>query len=223
MKNPTERSYPKNPIGYTLLSLLGLIFLVVLYLYTPQTFNPQKTLFLSIFVLICLAGMLAAIYPSHCLRFFKIETVTEYECKNRMLKTVGHHPDCANFPEHVFTFKNKKYCVGCSGLLIGAVLAVLTCLLYGLYGANGLIFWLGIVLVLSSLLQLTFLNIENKPVKFLSNLGLVWGSSFILVGLVGYRNIFLSVYFLFLAVAWIMARTALSRENHERICLACNI
>jgi hypothetical protein len=143
------------------------------------------------------------------------------ECENKIINYNGHHPDCGIFEDHVFNFKNKKYCVGCSGLLTGAFLAILTCLYYLVFGILEMIFWLGVIMVLASLMQLIFFNIENKWIRFLSNLGLVWGSSLILIGILEYSNVFIVVYFLFLIFAWILTRTSLSEENHYRICDKC--
>lgn len=211
----------KNSLGYITLSFAGLILLTILYICTPITSHPYKLLFLLLFMFICLGGMLASAYPNLCLKFFKIETVTVYECKNMKIKNMGHHPDCGQFSRHVFSFKNKKYCVGCAGLLTGALLAILTCILYVFFGVDRLIFWIGIIVVLSSLLELIFLKLEDRYIKFASNLGLVWGSSLILVGLVEYSNISLNIYFLFLIILWIMTRTEISRENHDLICTSC--
>jgi hypothetical protein len=171
--------------------------------------------------MICFLGILASIYPTCCLRFFNIEKTSISECEIRIINYDGHHPDCGSFKDHVFNFKNKKYCVGCSGLLTGAFLAILTCLDYFFYGTFELIFWLGVIIVLVSLTQLIFFNLENKWIRFLSNLGLVWGSSLILIGILEYSNFFIAVYFLFLIFAWILTRTALSKENHDRICDKC--
>ncbi|MCE5213277.1 MAG: hypothetical protein LLF83_00965 [Methanobacterium sp.] len=211
----------KNTTSYSILSLTGLIFLILLYLYSDDTINPFRIIFLFIFIIICILGIVASIYPSYCLRFLSIETTSPSECENRIINYEGHHPDCGVFNDHVFNFKNRKYCVGCSGLLTGALLAILSCLYYLFYGTEGLIFWLGVILVLASLLQLIFFSMENKWVKFLSNLGLVWGSSLIMIGLLEHSNVFIAVYFLFLIIAWIITRTALSQENHDVICDNC--
>ncbi len=210
-------------LSFIILSLIGLIFLVLIYQFSPRGVNPFKIIFLFIFILICLMGILAAIYPSYCLRFFKIKTVKEYECKDKHLKNEGHHPDCGEFHDHTFEFENRRYCVGCTGLLLGGFLAILTCFFYLIYGAMTFLFYLGVVMVFVSLVQMIFLNIHNRLVKFLSNLGLVWGSSLVLVGVLDYSNIFLSIYILFLILAWIFTRTAISHYNHDLICRDCKI
>ena len=211
----------KNTIRYSILSLAGLIFLVFLYMYSIDTFNPFKIIFIFIFVMIYILGILAAIYPKYCLRSLNMEKTSNAECENGIINYEGHHPDCGIFKDHVFVFRNKTYCVGCSGLLSGAFLAILTCIYYFFYNTVELIFWLGVIMILASLIQLIFFNMENKWIKFLSNLGLVWGSSLILIGLLEYSNVFVALYFLFLIIAWIITRIALSNENHKLVCDKC--
>jgi hypothetical protein len=211
-----------NNFVYIILSLSALILLLFLYVYTPKSVNPFKTFFISIFMLICFLGILASLYPSSCMRIFKIETVKVYECRNKLIKNKGHHPDCGEFHEHVFSVDNKKYCVGCAGLLTGALLGILTCIIYLIYGFLELILWIGVIIVFTCLLQLIFINSKNKMIKFLSNSGLVEGSALVMVGLVEYSNPFLCLYFLFLIGAIIMTRSAISREKHDQICLSCN-
>jgi len=201
--------------------LSGLLFLVLIYLISPRTVNPYKTYFIISFIIICLLGIWAAINPGHCLRILNIQTVKKKECNERKLQIIGHHPDCGEFSGHIFTYKNMKYCVGCTGLLTGGFLAVITCILYLIYGSMEIIFWAGFIMVLFSQLELTVFNYEFKLVKFLSNMGLVWGSALILTGLLDYGNIFLGIYFLFLIVAWIFTRTMISEKNHYLICKNC--
>jgi hypothetical protein len=211
----------KNNIGYCILSLAGLFFLVLIFIYSSNNFNPYKIIFLSIFIMICILGIIASIYPSYCLNILNIDSTEGSECFGRIISYEGHHADCGVFKDHVFNFKNNKYCVGCSGLLTGSILAIFTCLGYLFYGTFYLIYWLGVILVLISLIQLIFLSMELKLIKFLSNLGLVWGSALIFIGLLEYGNVFMAVYFLFLIVVWIITRTALSQENHILICEKC--
>ena len=205
---------------YINLSLLGLAFLLIAYLYSPRLFNPYKYYVLIIFVVVCLLGTLAAVYPTNCLRLFNIHSVDEYRCIDMHVKSRGHHPDCGKFKNHTYLFNNKSYCVGCSGLFIGGLLAVLTCVLYLIYDAGGFVFWAGFILVLASFILSIFLYIDDKWLKFLVNLSLVWGSALILTGILdGY--LFLSLYFILLVVTWIFTRTEISRVKHDLICQEC--
>jgi hypothetical protein len=166
-------------------------------------------------------GMWAAIYPYHCLRILNIKTINEYKCSIKQLKNEGHHPNCGEFSKHTIYFRNKKYCVGCAGLLVGGFLAIITILMYLIYGTSEIILWIGFIITLTSLFQLTLLNLENKVIKFFSNLVLVLGSALIFTGIINYSNIFSSLYLLFLMIAWIFTRTVVSENNHHLICKDC--
>lgn len=204
-----------------ILSFLGMFFLFLMYIYSPPVGTPFKIVFIFIFLFICLLGILAAIYPSQCLRILNIETVKEYRCQDKSLEIVGHHPNCGKFNDHTFMFQGKKYCVGCTGLVTGAILAILTCILYMIHGTIGLFFYLGVLMVLFSLLQITFLKMGNRMVRFLSNMVLVWGSSLILVGLLSNGNVFEIIYFMFMISIWIITRSEVSKRNHDTICREC--
>lgn len=204
-----------------ILSFFGMFFLFLIYIYSPPVGTPFKIVFIFIFLFICFLGILAAIYPSQCLRILKIETVKEYRCQDKSLENMGHHPNCGKFHDHTFKYHGKKYCVGCTGLVTGAILAILTSIMYMIYGTVGLFFYLGVLMVLFSLLQITFLKIGNRMVRFLSNMGLVWGSSLILIGLLSKGNIFEIIYFMFMICIWIITRSELSKRNHDTICREC--
>jgi len=165
----------------------------------------QKNLILALFILICLGGMVAASHPQYC---------------NRK-ESSSHHPDCGPFQSHSFTIRNKKYCAGCSGLLVGAGLAMGLCLTYYLHPlTNPLLFWAGVVMVLVSLFQLNILKIDLAGVKFIFNLALVLGSSLILLGILEFKPN-LSLYFLVLVGLWIYTRTTISATDHDLICSRC--
>ncbi|HMK54396.1 MAG TPA: hypothetical protein VK444_06405, partial [Methanobacteriaceae archaeon] len=153
----------------------------------------------------------------------KIETFPEPLKIETSPHVRGHHLDCGEFDSHTFTFYNRKYCAGCSGLFLGALLAVLICITYYIYGDLGpYVFWIGVLLVFLALLQFIAINIKNNMAKLVFNLSLVVGSSLILVGILSVpKNLFVEGFFLILAVFWIITRISFSEKNHEKICLEC--
>ncbi len=192
------------------LSFLGLFFLILLYLGAPvrEIYHP---LILAVFVLFCLGGLGAASYPWYC-----------PGQKSRSGKSTGHHPDCGEFDTHTLQFRGRKYCAGCSGLFLGALVAIGLCTFYYLHGFSSfLLFWAGVITVFISLLQLNFLKIDNAPVKFISNLILVVGSALILLGILEFKPN-LSLFFLVLIVLWIYTRTTNSAVDHDQICHQCH-
>ncbi len=84
----------------------------------PSSEYPQRKLLVgSIFSLICMLGIIAALYPTKCSRrgHFKKE-------KN---KIKGHHPICGKFSAHVINFDNYTICSACIGLVLGALIALI--------------------------------------------------------------------------------------------------
>ena len=185
-----------------------------MYLWVPAA-QTNKTLVLTVYILVCLLGMMAASYPQHCLRLLNRESGKS--------ESNGHHPDCGEFETHTFTLKCKRYCAGCSGLFLGAALAILGCLFYYLYGSkSSILFWIGVLAVFIALIQLNYLKIDGALIKFLSNLVLVTGSAMILVGILEFKPN-LSIYFLVLIGLWIYTRTSISATYHDRICSQCSL
>lgn len=208
---------------------MGLFFLIAMYLWSPPSktyYSFQNPLILSIFIAICLLGIMAAIYPSLCQGLMKFQK--EMEKKTSKVDNIlfeGHHPDCGKFESHTFCIKGKKYCPGCSGLFIGAIIAVVGTLLYyfaglpRIYGQT--FFWMGEVMVFLALFLIVFLETEKK-LKFISNIALVLGSFLILIGIMAVKeNWIMEIYFLFLVIFWILTRVSVSEKYHEDICRDC--
>ena len=141
----------------------------------------------------------------------------------------SHHPDCDNFKPHTYTLMGKKYCAGCTGLFIGALIAVIGTGIYYFYiisfGTGGeLIFFMGFVSVLVALLQNFFWKINLNIGKFFFNLILVIGSFLLLVSINEMNEgLFVHLYFLVLVTIFILARISSSEKNHTIICDECRV
>ncbi len=224
----------KNEIIYfyfILISLLGTIILLGLFFtqFPPQNSNMwQKSLIFSLFLLICILGIIAGIYPAKCLKVIKFKKMEDYESKNQdqEIKFEGHHPICENFKYHTFNFKKKTYCAGCSGLVTGAVLSILLIMIYLIYGLNKdygfIIFIIGIISALISLLLAPFLNLKKNLYKFLINVFFVLGASLSIIGINSINsNLSIQLYFIILVIVWIVTRILISQETHHKICDQC--
>ncbi|WP_286242506.1 hypothetical protein [Methanobacterium ferruginis] len=137
----------------------------------------------------------------------------------------GHHPDCGKFKSHTLLIKGKKYCPGCTGLSVGAFLAILGISIYYFLNFPNIFlhisFWIGCGMVFLMLLLLIFLDLGNR-LKLIANLALVLGSLFLLVGIDAVKkNIIIEFYFLILVVFWILTRMSISEINHKIICQEC--
>ena len=212
-----------NTLYFFIVSILGLIILLFLFLYTSSGIEEfQELMILTIFVVICLMGMLAAVSPSTCNALTKRDLNVDQSIK----KYKGHHPECDEFESHTFNIGEKKLCAGCSGLFIGAAFAVAATILLILYGvptSSGMTeFYAGFVLVLASFTGIYFQKTSVNVARFSFNLVLVVGSFLILLGLAGARsNLSVQIYYLFLTCIWIITRISLSEFVHHSVCEDC--
>lgn len=233
--------FKKNNINntyFSLISIAGLILLLVLVYYSPNTnivYSNQKQLILSVFIVICSLGMVAAVSPSRCSGFIspkkfqkpkKIGNEKENVTENIKIKFKGHHPKCNDFNNHRYSLLGRTYCAGCSGLFIGAFISVIGTVIYYFYGIDGvgsLIFFIGFIAVLIYLLQDLLLNIDLNIMKFFLNMILVLGSFMLLIGIIELNNsISVQLFFLVLVFIWILARITSSEKKHYKICSECS-
>lgn len=211
----------KNQIQDASLSLAGLFFLSQILFKESKTFftlKYQSSLFLGSFTIICLIGLIAAVSP----RLLKFNPHRGETSNFR-----GHHPECKKYQSHILILNNKAYCAGCSGLAIGAILALSFTLVYRVLGIGNLevelIFWSGAVLVTLGLIQ-HFIDLEISYVHLILNVSLVLGVSLMIIT-IDYisSGIFIRVYALTMTLFWISSRIGISQEEHFDICSSCTI
>lgn len=236
MKEENNKNNIKN-IYFSSISIIGLLILTLLVFYAPNSkivYPNQNLLILSIFVFICILGMLASLSPTKCseLSIFKKNSYSnpkqEFEEYLPGNTFKGHHPDCNNFKNHTYSFRGKKYCAGCSGLFSGALIAIIGTNIYYLYGINNqntgqIIFLIGFISVLISLIQNLLFNININVSKFFFNFILVIGSFLLMIGINELQSsLFIQSYYLVLVLIWILARISSSERNHYKICNECS-
>lgn len=140
---------------------------------------------------------------------------------------IGHHPTCGNFSAHILRFGNKTYCAGCTGLFVGAIIALLGILSYSFFdfhvgGNTVLVFWVGFIAVACGLLQYHIPDGNMGLVHFFFNVAFVLGAFLLLVGVNEITsNFILEVYLLALVAYWIITRMLVSQLEHRKICAAC--
>jgi len=140
----------------------------------------------------------------------------------------GHHPDCGNYSAHVFQIIGKYYCVGCTGLFLGAVATLVGMIPYFFsnlsYGPNLLVFLFGLVGISLGLFQFHILDPQVKFVRLLTNAFFVIGTFLALVGIDGIaQNTFVDLFLISLSFFWIYTRIVLSDWNHRKICVSCGV
>jgi len=217
-------------------SLVGLCMLAVMTFLSPspETIPPwQAPVVNSLFVLICLSGIVAGISPSTCSSLFgslaghREHTTIAMPSPNATGEKKGHHPDCGSFSMHTFQFRGKTYCAGCTGLVIGAVVSILGTVAYFIlapqWGQIGwLLFWLGFLGVSLGLLQHGLRIFRKNYAHGLLGVTFVFGAFLVFIGIEEIsNNLIVEGYFLVLSLFWIVTRVILSQEEHRRICDEC--
>jgi hypothetical protein len=184
----------------------------------PQKRIPQQSIVVtSLFVIICIFGMIASIFP-HV--FSRLDSTN----KSRFL---GHHPICIQFKDHVLKWNEKVLCSGCTGLAIGAVLAITYSVFYNISGEllreKSILFWVGFMLAGLGLIQ-HFIDMEFPIIHLILNIFLVLGSSMLLFYMdsIGV-GISLAGYHLSLILFWIITRIRLSQHEHAKVCIKCGL
>jgi hypothetical protein len=225
---------------YLILSLLGLVLLPPMLLNPPPPIVviPCQTQFIGFaFMVICILGIIAGISPSHCSLTRKRKNQIQKEiakqtdsAQTQGIRKKGHHPTCDHYSGHVITFKGSYYCAGCSGLVTGAIIAIIGTILFNFLSFPIVYpeatFWLGFIFVTIGLLQhplYQLLKLNRGIIRFTINILFVVGSFLLLASLTQVTNsLILAIYLLMLILYWIFSRIVMSRQSHYLICSRCN-
>ncbi|MFW9935105.1 MAG: hypothetical protein ACFFDU_06320 [Candidatus Thorarchaeota archaeon] len=222
-----------------LLSLLGLGLLPFLLLNPPPSLIiPFKLQLIgTAFAVICILGILAGIFPTHCSRSGKkkIKASTEESPRDfpstntGQIQKRGHHPTCDHYSGHVLRIHTRILCAGCTGLVSGAIIALIGTVLF-FFGTVRFInpmfiFWLGWFFTAIGLGQHYIyhaLHIEHGVARFLVNILFVVGPFLLLATLMQFTDsVIFGTYLLALILYWIFTRILMSRRSHKRICTQC--
>jgi hypothetical protein len=225
------KELPSNkPIIFLLAaSIFGLLTVLALVAANPvvhDDYSWRKPVIGSLFSAICIAGATAAFRPNKCTERFEPEETrkTAIDDQTTDSQIEGHHPDCGCFSAHTIAFSKRVICAACSGLALGAFLAVLVTVVYVFAGSipagiGRLLLIVGGVCVLLGFAQLEFKGF----LRLALNTVFVCGAYFVLIGadiLAG--NAVLDLYVIGLIGFWIWTRIALSDWDHRRICSSCS-
>jgi len=112
-----------------LLSIVGLALIPVLVLQPNvedfQVFNQRIVGIL--FMTVLLLGIAAAFYPTKC-RGLLEKTQNPLPQQKKVanpLRIRGHHLDCQNYSGNRIEVGGREFCAACSGLLVGAIIALI--------------------------------------------------------------------------------------------------
>jgi hypothetical protein len=140
---------------------------------------------------------------------------------NQALK--GHHLDCERFFPHTLQVKGRVLCAACSGLFLGALVAIIGTTVYFFAGVEFGQFELPLVAVGAVLVVFGFIQFRFPGfIRLLVNALFVVGAFFVLLGADSLlENLQIDLYLLSLIALWILTRVLLSQWDHSRICRSC--
>jgi hypothetical protein len=200
--------------------------LVPLFLLSPNLQTDQSSLrrplISTVYGVVCIGGIVAVFYPGKCRLMFQKPDVLP-DTNNPAVQFSGHHPECEKFSGNRVTFRGSVFCAACSGLLIGAIVALAGVVLFSLgffsLGTENL--WALAAGEILMLLGLTQIKMRGY-VKMSVNALFVVGSFITLVAadLAG-RSWLVDSYVLGLIVFMLWLRILLSEYNNKKTCVAC--
>ncbi len=223
------------------ISFLGLIFVMLLAIYPPtsrEDFVWRKFLIGSTYSVVCVLGILAVLFPYSCSNLFSVDKREQHQKREVLtydsmfshddaLALRGHHPTCGYFSSHVFRLSGRTFCATCSGLLLGAIIALagIALCFSGNWqlGQNAFVaVFFGIVGVMAGVLQ-SFLHIfQSSVIRLFTSISFVLGTFLILVGLEELaHNTSADLFVISLSIFWITTRISLSKRDHNIICSKC--
>jgi uncharacterized membrane protein len=210
------------------ISFLGLLLVGISTWGSPakESFSWRKPLIGSLFASICLLGAFASLSPGKCSQALHLKRANRPKARGVPYAVRGHHYDCGNFSAHVFGLGGHILCSSCTGLLLGALIALALTIPYFLdywqIEGNPLIVHLGILGVSLGLLQFSLFKGRSNVIRFFLNLYFVVGASLLLVGIDALaQSAAFALFIIPLIAFWILTRIALSEWDHRRICRSC--
>jgi len=228
------------------ISFFGFLLIGVVSFESP-TFQEgslwQKEIIGIVYGLICIFGILAALFPNSCSQilnhkrkeghsYFKVIASNDLEQGKVISQTFnvqGHHRTCRNFSSHVFHIRSRTFCASCTGLLIGGLLALAETVLYFScnwhIGSGLFLFALGVSGVALNMLSILLFDAWTRHLVRISlNAFFVFGTFLILVAVNEQaQNFGLNLLVIAFSVFWLLTRILLSHWRHERICNTCDI
>ena len=116
----------------------------------------QRQIIGLIFASICSLGIIAGISPKRCSQRIHSRIPKKEQINLKVERIKGHHPACENFSNHVVKFGKRTYCIGCIGMVTGAIISLIGSIFYFftdfyLGNFNVIIFLLGFLGILYGL------------------------------------------------------------------------
>lgn len=209
-------------------SFVGLALIHILVLQPNLVhfqFSIQHGLVGAMYSAVCLLGVAAVFYPTKCMGMFQKtqNPLPQTNTPSSPVEIKGHHPDCQNYSGNRIRVGGRVFCAACSGLLVGAIIALIGTAFYffaglSLGGGSVWLIALGEIGMLLGLAQIKFAGY----VKVLANVVFVVGSFVTLVeaDVLG-KSLLADMYVLGLVGFLLWLRILLSEWNNRRTCQMC--
>jgi hypothetical protein len=207
------------------ISIVGLLIVLLLTLSPPmihENFFWRKPLVGLVFSLICVVGVFAAVFPKKCSQRLHFKTF-ETNLTSRGTYSMAHHPNCGEFSSHVIYLKDQRLCAACTGLLSGALIALLGAFFY-FFGSWQIeemkvpIVLIGVASIVLGFAQLKF----SGFVRLTMNMLFVLGPFLVLIGIDELtKSFFIDLFLTAFIVFWIFTRIQFSQWDHWQICSHC--
>jgi hypothetical protein len=211
-------------------SVLGLVISTAL-LRNPFAFGAalgyRRTLMVLVYDLVCIAGILAVLFPVACsrlsgARFSSAESPQLLGIRATrflgLLVVHGHHPSGSELTKHELLVRGRSYCATCYGLLTGAVVCLTIMTAFAVSGWQGwigtcsayLVYYVGVVALITGLLQPFMLEVGAKA-RFVLAFAFVVGTSLmLLVTELLTANLMADLFVILLTIFWLLSRISLS-------------
>ena len=205
-------------------SIFGLFTVLIIGINPPMIYGNffwRKPLIGSIFSLICVLGIFAALFPKQCSQTFHFRK--ENMNLTYRIHATSHHPDCGKFSAHVIHVGSHTLCAACTGLFLGAIIALVGTAFYFFNGWNIEEISFTAVLIGTAGIVLGFLQLKFRGlIRLTLNMFFVFGAFLILIGIDELtESLFVDFFIAALIVFWILTRIQLSQWDHWRICNSC--
>jgi hypothetical protein len=225
--------HPNLTLGFLItVSIFGLVlstFFVLLPHTLEDNFSFRNIAVGYAFSTVCILGTAAALFPSSCSAIPKFRKPNKHDQSFQTIHETAlraHHPSCENYSTHILSIGNRKLCATCSGLVVGAAVALFgsgLCFFGGFrLGDPFMLVSMGAGGVALGLLQSALPKFSNGLTRFLVSILFVIGTFLMLVGIdSAVENISIDLFFVVLSVLWILTKIALSQKDHQQTCAKC--
>jgi len=196
----------------------------------PSEFTGRRALVTLAYGAVCVAGILAALFPVACSGFHGIQRSLPEDNGSLEIRASrvfsflllhGHHPTTSDEKRHELWLGGKSYCATCYGLLTGAIVSLTVIAAFALSGWRDgsfayILYSLGVVGVILGLVPSLGLRI-GAPARFALAAVFALGTCLMLVATdVLTANLIADLFVVLLAIFWLLSRISPSHRREYR-------